>query len=52
MDGRGDQGIVIVELGSDEEGDLEGNVERIGVWIENWRRDRGYADSKVKRTKT
>ena len=30
---------IVVELRSDEAEDVEGNVERIENWIENWRRD-------------
>ena len=51
-DGSCDRGIVMVELGSDTEGDLEGNVGRILMWIDQWREDRGYLDCKVKRTRT
>ena len=32
---------IVVELRSDEAEDVEGNVERIERWIENWKRDRG-----------
>ena len=31
---------IVVELRSDEAEDVEGNVERIERWIENWKRDR------------
>ena len=30
---------IVVQLRSDEVGDLEGNVERIEAWIENWKKD-------------
>ena len=30
---------IVVQLRSDEVGDLEGNVQRIEAWIENWMRD-------------
>jgi adenylate kinase len=30
---------IVVELRSDEAGDLEGNVERVERWVEGWRRD-------------
>ena len=30
---------IVVQLRSDEVGDLEGNVQRIEAWIENWKRD-------------
>ena len=30
---------IVVELRSDEAEDVEGNVERIERWIENWKRD-------------
>ena len=32
---------IVVELRSDKAEDVEGNVERIEKWIENWKRDRG-----------
>lgn len=32
---------IVVELRSDEAEDVEGNVQRIERWIENWKRDRG-----------
>ena len=38
-----DEGVV-VELRSDEVGDVEGNVERIERWIEQWKRDNGRRD--------
>ena len=31
---------IVVELESNEPEDIESNVDRIGIWIENWRRDR------------
>jgi adenylate kinase len=31
---------IVVELQSEKAEDVEGNVERIERWIENWRRDR------------
>lgn len=30
---------IVVELRSDSTQDLEGNVERIVAWIENWKKD-------------
>ena len=30
---------IVVQLRSDEVGDLEGNVERIETWIESWKKD-------------
>jgi len=30
---------IVVELGSNEAEDVQGNVERIETWVENWRRD-------------
>ena len=30
---------VVVELRSDEADDIEGNVERIEIWIKDWRRN-------------
>jgi adenylate kinase len=30
---------IVVELQSNEPDDIEANVERIGAWIENWKRD-------------
>jgi adenylate kinase len=30
---------IVVELRSDEVGDLQSNVERIEAWIENWKKD-------------
>lgn len=35
---------IVVELRSESTEDLEGNVERIVSWIQNWRRDRGFSD--------
>lgn len=32
---------IVVELRSDKEEDVEGNVERIEQWVEAWRRDNG-----------
>lgn len=32
---------IIVELRSDSAEDVEGNLERVEQWIENWRKDRG-----------
>ena len=28
---------IVVELRSDEADDIEGNVERIGMWIKSWK---------------
>ncbi|KAG9001860.1 factor activating pos9, partial [Tulasnella sp. 427] len=36
---------IVVELKSETTEDMESNVERIVSWIENWRRDRGFADT-------
>lgn len=30
---------IIVELESNDPDDIESNVDRIGIWIQNWRRD-------------
>ena len=30
---------IVVELRSDEVGDVQSNVERIEAWIENWKKD-------------
>lgn len=30
---------IIVELESNEPGDIEKNVDRIGIWINHWKRD-------------
>lgn len=30
---------VVVELKSESNEDVEGNLERVGEWVENWRRD-------------
>ena len=30
---------IVVELRSDKVEDADGNVERIEIWVENWRRD-------------
>lgn len=30
---------IIVELESNESGDIEKNVDRIGIWINHWKRD-------------
>lgn len=32
---------IVVELRSDGVEDVDGNVERVEQWVENWRRDRG-----------
>ncbi|KAK3112296.1 factor activating pos9 [Teratosphaeriaceae sp. CCFEE 6253] len=32
---------IIVELRSEETGDVDGNVERIEQWVQNWRKDHG-----------
>ncbi|KAK3112888.1 factor activating pos9 [Teratosphaeriaceae sp. CCFEE 6253] len=32
---------MIVELRSEETGDVDGNVERIEQWVQNWRKDHG-----------
>lgn len=31
---------IVVELRSDSADDVEGNLERIEQWVENWRKDR------------
>ena len=31
---------IVVELRSDDADDIDGNVERIEAWIENWNKDR------------
>ena len=36
---EGFEAEIVVQLRSDELGDLEGNVQRIEAWIENWKRD-------------
>lgn len=36
---EGFDGEIVVELRSDSTQDLEGNVERIVAWIENWKKD-------------
>ena len=38
-EGFTDEGVVVV-LKSDDDGDVEGNAERIEEWIQNWRRER------------
>jgi adenylate kinase len=35
---------IVVELRSDSADDVEGNLERIEQWIENWKKDRGEGD--------
>jgi adenylate kinase len=30
---------IVVELRSDKDDDVEGNVERIEMWVEQWRKD-------------
>ena len=37
---------IVVELRSDEAEDVEGNVERIETWIDNWKRDQGGKEEK------
>lgn len=32
---------IVVELKSDEAEDIEGNVERIEMWIKQWKKDNG-----------
>jgi adenylate kinase len=34
---------IVIELRSESVEDMESNVSRIVLWIENWRRDRGFA---------
>lgn len=31
---------IVVELRSDSADDVEGNLERVEQWVENWRKDR------------
>lgn len=35
---------IVVELRSDSADDVEGNLERVEAWVENWRKDRGEGD--------
>ena len=42
------EGEIVVELKSEGTGDLDGNVERIETWVENWRRDHGKGNGDVK----
>ena len=37
---------IVVALESNEDGDVEGNVERIESWIANWRRDNNSGEGK------
>ena len=36
---------IVVELRSDEAEDVEGNVERIERWIENWKSNQGEKEA-------
>ena len=38
---------IVVELRSDAAEDVEGNVERIERWIENWKRDRDGKEGRM-----
>ena len=35
---------IVVELRSDKDDDVEGNVERIEMWVEQWRKDNAGKD--------
>ena len=35
---------IVIELRSDEAEDIEGNVERVEMWIANWKKDRQDGD--------
>jgi adenylate kinase len=35
---------IVVELRSEEVGDVEGNLERVERWVEGWRRDNAGGD--------
>jgi adenylate kinase len=35
---------IVVELRSDSADDVEGNLERVEQWVENWRKDRGEGE--------
>lgn len=37
---------IVVELRSDKAEDVDGNVERVELWVENWRRDNADVDGK------
>lgn len=38
---------IVVELQSDSVDDIDGNVERIQTWIENWKKNEAEDDDKV-----
>jgi adenylate kinase len=35
---------IVVELRSESNADVEGNLERVEAWIENWKKDQGESE--------
>merc|ERR1711862_852910 len=52
-DGENKNGIVIVELMNNNINDMDSNIQRIELWIDQWRMDNQYSFScRKKKTKT